>query len=194
MPFMDVTQAAEAFAVHQIKEHFLSFGRKAVNLVEEEDATMRLFNQSLTVSVSSCVRAAYNTKEVGHEQLGVIGIIRAVEADKGSAGRQRSKFERIGVHEAGQRRLTESGWATEERMQATWWVKNSCLCLLYGHFQPIAAANQGFKAGDNGSNLNRSSYGRRLLRFQHRGGRFFCLCRLSLPGMGRFAPVLLNQG
>ena len=54
--------------------------------VEEQYPPVRLLDQSFAITVRACIGSAHGAKEVRHQQLWIVGVIRAVETNKWRVG------------------------------------------------------------------------------------------------------------
>src|SRR5579884_3360275 len=124
-----------------------------MHLIQKQDTSMRLLNQPLTVAISAGVGPAHHAEEMSHEQLRIAGVISAVEADKGRVGGQRVQFQREGMHQAREGGLADATGAVKQRMQAARGVEYSGFRLLNGNLQPLTAADQRLKTGDDRANM-----------------------------------------
>src|SRR6266699_254023 len=161
---MNVAQPPETLAVHQVEQHLLAFWWQAMHLVKKENTAMRLLDKTLTITISTGIGPAHNAEEMRHEKLRITRVIRAIEADERSIGRQRFEFKRKGVHQSGKCCFSYTAWAAQQGMQPTRRIEHGRLSLLHSNLQALVAADQRIKAGDDSANLHRSSDSRRLTR------------------------------
>src|SRR2546421_8436454 len=132
--------------------------------IEKKDTAMGLLYQSFTVTICTRISTSHNTKEMGHQQLRVACIIRAIEANEGCIDRQSMKFQREDVHQAGKSGFAHTTWPAQQCMQPPGRIKHSCFRLLNGNLQTLAAADQRFKTGDNRPHMYRGNDSKRFAR------------------------------
>src|SRR2546423_3376742 len=145
---MDIAQSPEALAVHQVEQHLLAFWRQAVHLIEKENTAMCLLDETLTITIGTSIGPAHNAEEMRHQKLRITCVIRAIEADERSIGRQRFELKRKGVHQTGKCCFPYTTWATQQGMQTTGRIEHGRLSLLHSNLQALVAADQRIKAGD----------------------------------------------
>lgn len=118
--------------VHEVEEHFLAFGGQAVDFVEEEHAAVGGGDQPGGVGDGAGEGAFGVAEQLAHEELGVVGVVGAVEGDEagalaeGGRGGAAGEFE----HFAGEECFAGAGGSEEKGVKAGGRIENGGFGLL----------------------------------------------------------------
>ena len=141
-----------------------------MDLIQKQDAAVCLLHQAVLGGVGAAERAAHIAKQLAVQQLRVVGVIGAVEGDKGGIRRQQALLHRIVVHILCQKRFAGTRRTNNECVQAVGWIRYRRLRLMDLRFQAaVVADHPGKHVGALGFLLRGDFYG----RFRLRLGFFF---------------------
>ena len=122
-----VADAAEHARVEQGEKHLLPGRRQAVDLVEEQNAAVRLLHKTRLILERARERALFIAEQVGQQQLRIVRIFRAVELHEGNRCMRAAKRLRllcVFPDRSGKMALAAAGRAGDEHIQAVRGIGN----------------------------------------------------------------------
>ncbi|MNV19481.1 hypothetical protein D3C71_1103450 [compost metagenome] len=114
---LGLAQLVERAGIHEVEDHLLPLRRKTMNLVQEQNAAVRLLHESLLLRIGPGERAFDMAEYMGEQQLGIVVIIRTIEHDERRAVREPPHMLAVIEHQPGEQRLADAGLAHNQRMQ-----------------------------------------------------------------------------
>lgn len=140
-------QALKHPLVQQQEELFLHLRIQPVDLIQEEDAVVRVLHQAGPVLDGAGEGALAVAEELGQEQLGVLRVVGAVEGDDGGVRRDGAAPGGVVVHAVGEQALSAARGACNQGVQAVGGIEQRRLCLLHAVPQAPLGADQVVKRG-----------------------------------------------
>ena len=133
--FLCLAEPPVASLIHEEKQHFLSIGRQAVDLIQKQNASVCLFHQSGFVLFSSGKSAFFVAKQLGKNQFLILGILRAVKDNKSGIFLHHLHGFGILVQFLRKCSLTCSSRTCQQRVQTIGRIQHRRLPLLNLRFQ-----------------------------------------------------------
>ena len=135
-------QTVEGSRVHEVEDHLLPFRRKTMDLIEEQDAPVRLLHQTRLGRVRPREGALDMAEDMGDEQLWIVVVIRTVEGDEGRILREAVHDLAVLEHHMGKECLAHARLPDNQGVQPIRRVKDGSLRLLHLHLEAGLRADE----------------------------------------------------